>query len=74
MESNLTTIQVTPIDAKMFLSFQKHYALVKLMDSVGGFDIKNGSIKINFDTQGKIKEVVKIENYIPLLTHTMDSV
>lgn len=52
-----TTIQLSSKDAMEFVKFQKHYALVELLDSLGAFEIKNGSVEIHFDSMGQIGSV-----------------
>ncbi len=59
----LTTIQLTQIDAQAFVRFQKHRALIELLESMGAFDLKNGSITLNFNYLGQIKSVNKQENF-----------
>lgn len=60
---NLTTIQLTEDEAKLFVQFQKHFAMIGLLDSVGTFDLQNASIKINFDSYGKIGSIEKHQFY-----------
>ena len=59
-------IQLSPIDAKLFLKFQKHHALIGLLESIGAFDLKDGSIKIHFDHIGQIRAIDKHESYTHL--------
>ena len=56
-------IYVTDEEAKRFVMFQKHYAIIGLLDSVGAFDIKSGSIKLNFNDKGMISTIEKNEVY-----------
>ncbi len=53
----MTNIHLTDEDALKFIKFQKHYALIGLLDSLGAFDILNGSVQIHFDSQGKVGSV-----------------
>lgn len=46
----LTTIQLTEQEAKLFVMMQ-------LLQSLGVFDIKSGSVTIHFDKDGKIGSV-----------------
>lgn len=63
MESrvNTTAIYLSDIEALQFVQFQKHYALIGLLESVKAFDIKSGSITIHFDKIGQIKGLEKHE-------------
>ena len=53
----LTTIQLTPDEAALFVQFQKRFLFMKLLESVGAFDIKSGYITIHFDNLGGIGSV-----------------
>lgn len=46
----LTTVQLTEQEAKLFIMMQ-------LLQSLGVFDIKSGSVTIHFDKDGKIGSV-----------------
>lgn len=46
----LTTIEITEQEAKLFVMMQ-------LLQSLGVFDIKSGSVTIHFDKDGKIGSV-----------------
>lgn len=61
--SNMTLIELTPEDALAFVEFQKRYAFFQLLESIGAFDIRVGSIEIHFDNMGKISTVEKHVNY-----------
>jgi hypothetical protein len=56
-------IELTKRDAEMFIEFQKHYALIGLLNSIKAFDIKGGSVTIHFGSMGEIKTVDKHEYY-----------
>ena len=58
----MNTIELTNEDALLFAQFQKRYAFIKLLESLGAFDIKSGNIKINFDEIGAIG-VVEVNRY-----------
>lgn len=60
-----TTIYLTEEEAKRFVSFQKHYALIGLLDSVNAFNIKSGSVTIHFNALGQIVGVDKQEHFNP---------
>lgn len=59
----LTKIDLTEYDAKLFVEFQKRYAFIKLMESIGAFDLKSGSITIEFNSFGEIKDIKKYQHY-----------
>lgn len=59
----LTTIQLTDNEALLFVTFQKHHALIGLLESIGALNVKNGSITINFDNLGRIGSIEKQENF-----------
>ncbi len=62
---NLTPVFLTPEDVLVFQAFQKHYTLIGLLDSLDVFGIRNGSVTIHFDTNGKIGSVDKHQHYRP---------
>lgn len=41
----------------LFVQYQKRYAFMKLLESIGAFDVKNGYITIHFDNIGGIGSV-----------------
>jgi hypothetical protein len=59
------SIFLTPIDVEAFKLFQKHYVAFKMLDSVGAFNIKNGSITLDFNHLGEIKGIKKQELFKP---------
>lgn len=61
---SLTTIQLTPSDAILFVEFQrlyskthKHTTFIKLLESLGAFEIKNGSLTVHFGSMGQIGKI-----------------
>lgn len=50
-------------EARLFALFQKHYALIGLLESIKAFDIKNGSVQIHFNNLGEIKAIDKFESF-----------
>lgn len=60
---NLTVIELSPEDAAAFVLFQKRYAFIQLMESLGVFDIRSGSVEIHFDALGKIGSVDKHQHF-----------
>ena len=63
--TDLIKLELTEEEAKLFVRFQKHYALVKLLEELGAFDVKNGSVEIHFDSFGGIGSVDKRQHYRP---------
>lgn len=57
-----TTVYLTEEEAKRFVAFQKHYAFIQLLDSLGVFDIRSGSVEVHFDAFGRIG-LVDIHNH-----------
>lgn len=60
-----TAIYLTEEEALHFVQFQKHYALIRLLESIDAFAMKNGSITIHFDSLGRIALVDKKEQFRP---------
>ena len=50
-------------DAELFLKFQKHFALIDMLEQVGAFNIRDGSIRIHFNHQGDIGVIEKQETF-----------
>lgn len=63
--NNQTIITLSEQEALLFIEFQKRHAFFKLLESVGAFNIRSGSIKINFDSLGCIGSVEKMEYFKP---------
>ncbi len=59
----LTTVQLSKEDAVLFVEFQKRFAFIKLIESIGGFQLRNGHIEIHFDKYGTIASVNKFEHF-----------
>lgn len=62
---NTTTIYLTDEEAKRFITFQKYYALIGLLESVKAFDIRGGNITIHFNKDGLIQGLDKKEYFAP---------
>lgn len=62
--NDITIVELTPFDAKLFMQFQKHYAFIKLMDSLSVFDVTSGSVTIHFNGSGKIGAVEMNKKYV----------
>lgn len=58
-----TQIELTDEEARLFIEFQKRFALVKLLESIGALNMSNGSITIHFDSLGQIKLVDKQQHF-----------
>lgn len=54
---NEVTVFLTPIDAALFLKFQKHHELFKLLVEQGVFDQKNANVMLNFDNDGNLGSI-----------------
>lgn len=67
-----TTIFLTPIDAELFLKFQKHHEMFKLLVESGVFDNKNANIMLNFDKDGNIGSIER-HDILYSLRHTIDN-
>lgn len=65
MNDLITRIELTPEDAELFIKFQKRYSFIKLMESVGAFDIKSGSMRVNFDNSGGIGSIEVLKHFHP---------
>lgn len=59
----LTTITLTPEDAQLFIQFQKRFAFMKLLDSMGAFDIRSGSLTVHFTNTGEIGSIDKHQHF-----------
>ena len=57
MDPKEITIFITPIEAELWLKFQKHHQLFKLLTETGVFDQKNANIMLNFDKDGNLGSV-----------------
>lgn len=57
MKEELTPVYLTDDDCLLFVEFQKRHAFIKLMDSLGVFNIKGGSVEVHFDKFGQILSV-----------------
>ena len=57
MQEPLTLVYLTSEQASMMAHVSRRYAIVQLLESVGAFDIQNGSVTINFDSQGNAASV-----------------
>ncbi len=58
-----TAIYLTQDEAMLFIEFQKRYAFMKLLESIGAFDLRSGSVTIHFDSLGGIGSIDKQEHF-----------
>lgn len=58
-----TVVELSPADAALFIAFQKRYAFMQLLESIGAFDIRSGSITIHFDNLGGVGSVDTNRHY-----------
>lgn len=58
-----TPVYLTEEECQQFITFQKHRALIGVLDSVGFFQLKSGSVTIHMDSNGKIAGVEKVNHY-----------
>jgi len=65
LKSKPTMVALTKEEAALFIEFQKRYAFMQMLDSLDVFDIRNGSITVNFDSMGGISTVIKNQVYRP---------
>ena len=70
--NSLINIQITEVDAQVFILFQKHYVAFKMLDSIGAFNTKTASVTLHFAQNGQIKSIEKNETFRPELS-TFDS-
>lgn len=68
--TELTKIELSEKEAQSFIRFQKHRALIELLESVGAFDVKSGSITIHFSSIGGIISITKEEHFSPRVIHS----
>jgi hypothetical protein len=52
-----TIVYLTPEDAEAFINFQKHFSFIQILETLGVFQIRNGSVTINFDGVGRVGSV-----------------
>jgi hypothetical protein len=63
ISSKTTAVMLTDDEAKKFIAFQKHWLMIGLLESVGAFNVRNGSVTINFDRMGAISSIDKKEHF-----------
>lgn len=60
-----TMVALTKEEALLFMEFQKRYAFIQMLEELDVFDIRNGSVTINFDAMGAISTVTKNQVFRP---------
>lgn len=58
-----TIVYLSEDECRQFIVFQKHRALIGLLESIGAFNIVDGSVRIHFGKMGRIVGVDKQEHY-----------
>lgn len=58
----MTVVELTDVEAKLFIEFRKRQSFLEMIESVGGFDVKNGSITVSFDNLGAVGSI-KVEKF-----------
>lgn len=56
-------VYLTDEEAFLFIEFQKRYAFIRLLESIGAFRIKSGSVTIHFNNLGEIATIDKHEHF-----------
>lgn len=59
----LIKVELSPEDAVLFKEYMKRYAFMKLLESIGAFNMKSGSLVVHFDNLGQIASIDKQEHY-----------
>lgn len=60
-KTNQVTIFVEPIDVSKWRLFQQFYDPFTIMIDAGVFNTKNGSIALNFDSQGVLQNIQRAD-------------
>lgn len=56
-ETQTIKIEISELDARLFLEFQKNYDTFSTLLQSGIFSIRNGNAVINFDKEGVLREI-----------------
>jgi hypothetical protein len=59
--NNEVIILLSEIEAKKWVTFQKHYDLFMLLVEKGVFDQKNGSVALHFDSVGNLQTIQRAD-------------
>lgn len=57
MTGDKLIIELSEMDARLFIEFQKNYETFSTLIQSGVFNIRNGNAVINFDKEGVIREI-----------------
>lgn len=57
LDPNMTVIELSPQEALLFVAFQRRYPVFNVLEQLGAFDMKNGSVTINYDANGAVSSV-----------------
>ena len=60
-EEQETIIYLSPIDANLFLEFQRYHEIFNLLLSKNVFNQKGAAITLNFDNQGVLKNITRAD-------------
>ena len=60
---DIIQVEMTEMDAKDFLTFQKYYINIKNMIDADIFSLKNGRAILDFDNNSTIQNIQKVLNY-----------
>lgn len=63
MTQPLTVVELSQYEASQFIIFQKHRALIGLLESIGAFDLRSGSVTIHFDHLGQVGGIDKQQHF-----------
>ncbi len=56
-----TIIYLTPIDAKLFLEFQRYHEIFNLLMEKKVFNQKGATVSLHFDNQGYLKTITRAD-------------
>jgi fructose-1,6-bisphosphatase len=63
VELQTVPIYLTQEEARLFLKFQKHFKLFELLEEKKAFEIKHGTVTIDFNGDGDIKGIFTKQFY-----------
>jgi hypothetical protein len=59
--SDMTTVELTPEAATLFIEFQRRYSIIEALEKLHVFDIRGGSFTVHFDSLGRVGTIEKQE-------------
>lgn len=62
-KEELVIVYLTPQQAQEMNEINKRYAFIKVLESLGVFELKNGSVEIHFDSLGRVASIQKHQHY-----------